>query len=240
MKEISLVASMRSSVGKGAARQVRMGGNIPAVVYGPEIEPFSIAVEERSFHAATKSAGGVSSIINLKVDGKSNKVIIRDVQRDPVTSKIIHLDFYAVSMKKPISISIPIHFVGTARGVKTDGGIMQTTMRELEISCLPSDIPEHVEVDVAELGIGDSIHVLDLTIPKVQILSEARRTVVVISAPTVMKVEAAVEEEAVAEEEAEVAEAPAEEGEAPAEEKKDEKKDEKKEEKKEKKKEKKK
>ena len=232
MKEISLVASIRPSVGKGASRQARMGGNIPAVVYGPEIEPLTIAVEERAFRAATKSAGGFSSIIDLKVDGKSNKVIVRDVQRDPVTSKIIHLDFYAVSMKKAISISIPIHFVGTARGVKTDGGIMQTTMRELEISCLPSDIPEHVEVDVDELGIGDSIHVRALTIPKVQILSEARRTVVVISAPTVMKVEAAVEEEAVVEEEAEVAEAPAEEGEAKAEEKKDEKKDEKKEEKK--------
>jgi len=236
MKEISLVASMRPSVGKGAARQARMAGSIPAVVYGPEVEPFSIAVEERAFRDATKSAGGVSSIINLELDGKSNKVIVRDVQRDPVTSKIIHLDFYAVSMKKPIHISIPIHFVGTARGVKTDGGIMQTTMREVEISCLPSDIPEDVEVDVAELGIGDSLHVRDLSIPKAQILSELQRTVVVISAPTVMKVEAAVEEEAVVEEEAEVAEASAEEEEAKVEEKKDEKKDEKKEEKKEKKK----
>ncbi len=224
MKEVTLTATPRTSTGKGAARRVRMAGGIPAVVYGPEIEPFAISVDERAFHKAAKSVVGGSALIDLEVDGKKNKVIIRDVQRDPVTSRIVHLDFHAVSMKKPIHISIPIRFVGTPRGVKTDGGIMQTTMREVEISCLPSKIPEHVEVDVTDLGIGDSIHVGDLSIPDAQILSEAQRTIVVISAPTVMKATAA-EEEAAAEEAAEAAEA-----EAAAEEKKAEEEEEKKEE----------
>ena len=158
-----------------------------------------------------KSAHG-SSIFNLEVNNDSNKVIVRNIQRDPVTNRIIHLDFHAVSMKKPINLSIPIRFVGTARGVKTDGGIMQTTLRELEISCLPSDIPDKIEIDVTDLGIGDSIHVRDLTVPNAQVLSEARRTVVVISAPTVMKAEVVSEEAAAAEEAVEAAE-----GEAPAE-----------------------
>ena len=166
MKEVALKASPRTSVGKGSARRTRRDGSSPAVVYGPEIEPLPIAVEERAFRAAVKTAAGGSTIISLDVDGKRNKVVVREIQRDPVTDKITHLDFHAISMTKPLHISIPIHLVGTARGVKTDGGIMQTTMRELEISCLPSDIPEYVEVDVTDLGIGDSIHVRDMEIPK--------------------------------------------------------------------------
>jgi large subunit ribosomal protein L25 len=91
-------------------------------------------------------------------------------------------------MNKPLHLSIPIRFIGTANGVKNEGGIMQTTMRELEIACLPKDIPEHFQIDVTALNIGDSIHVKDLDIPNVEILTEEQRTVVVISAPTVVKV----------------------------------------------------
>lgn len=220
MREIPLSAEPREGVGKGAARRIRTSGRIPAVVYGPETKPVSVAVGERLFHAAMKDAG-TSSIINLNVAGKESKVVLREIQRDPVTNRILHLDFHAISMTKPLYISIPIHFVGTPRGVKTDGGIMQATMRELEISCLPTDIPEHFELDVADLGIGDSIHVSDISIPNTDIRSEGQRTVVVISAPTVIKevVEAAEGEEV--EGEAAAEEAPAEgeaakEGDAPS------------------------
>ncbi|MEW5993057.1 MAG: 50S ribosomal protein L25 [Candidatus Zixiibacteriota bacterium] len=230
MKEVSLPAMPRDAIGKGAARRTRSAGRIPAVMYGPEIDPVPIAIEEKAFRAANKQAGG-SAIYNLEVNGKVNKTILREIQRDPLTSRITHLDFHAISMKKPIHLSIPIHFVGTSRGVKTDGGIMQTTMRELDISCLPTDIPEYIEVDVTELGIGDSVHVRDLSVPKAHILDEPRRTVVVISAPTVMKVEvaAAAEEEVAAEEAAEAAEAEAAEEKPEAEEKKEKKAEEKKE-----------
>lgn len=194
MKEIAIAAMARAGVGKGPARQARRDGNIPAVVYGPEIEPMSVSVPEREFRAAMKAAHS-SSILTLTVDGKENRVILRELQRDPVSNKVVHLDFHAISMSKPIYVSLPIKFIGVPRGVKTDGGIMQATMREMEISCLPSDIPDQFEIDVTDLGIGDSLHVEDLSIPNVEILTPKNRTVVVISAPTVIKSEASETEE---------------------------------------------
>ncbi len=195
MKEVPISASRRESLGKGPARQSRMAGTIPAVVYGPDLEPIPIAIEERALRTAMKSSSGAGTIFNLDVEGNENKVVLREIQRDPVTSKIMHLDFHAISMTKPLNISIPIRFDGTPVGVKTDGGIMQITMRELEISCLPTDIPESLVVNVEDLGIGDSIHVRDVEVPKVQILSAEQRTIVVIAAPTVVKAEAAAEGE---------------------------------------------
>jgi len=225
MREIPITVERRSEVGKGFARRARMAGLIPGVVYGPEIDPISVSVEEREFRAAMKDVTR-SSILNLKLNGKETKAVLRDIQRDPVTNRVLHLDFHAISMNRPINVSIPIHFTGTPIGVKVDGGIMQTTMRELEISCLPANIPDDLTIDVAELGIGDSIHVKDIDLENVDILVEGRRTIVVISAPTVIKAEATEAEEELAEGEEAEAVAAAEEAEgAPAEgetEKKDE------------------
>ena len=206
MREIPLNLERRSDVGKGFARRARMAGYIPGVVYGPEIDAVPVAVEEREFRTAMRGATG-SSILNLTLEGKKTKAVLREMQRDPVTSRVMHLDFHAISMNRPIHVSIPIRLTGTPVGVKVDGGIMQTTMRELDISCLPANIPDELEIDVAELGIGDSIHVSDVAVEKVDILAEARQTIVVISAPTVIKAEATEAEEAVVEgEEAEAAE----------------------------------
>jgi large subunit ribosomal protein L25 len=216
MKEIAIAATARTEIGKGPARKARRDGSIPGVVYGPEIDPMVVSVPEREFRAAMKAAHS-SSILSLNVDGTENKVILREIQRDPVSNRVVHLDFHAISMSQPINVSIPIKFVGTPRGVKTDGGIMQATMRELDIICLPDDIPEEFEIDVTDLGIGDAIHVADLSIPKVEIDEPERRTVVVISAPTIIKSETtAAEEEEEAEEGAEAVEG--EEGEAAPEE----------------------
>lgn len=190
MKDIALAAEPRVGKGKGPAHQLRGTGHIPAIVYGPETEPTQVAVEERAFRTAMKQAGGQSSLFTLSVGGKQNKVILREIQRDPVSNKVLHLDFHAISMNKPIHIAIPVHFTGVSKGVKTEGGIMQVVMREVEISCLPTNIPEFVEVDVTELGIGDSVHISKLSIPNATILGEPTRTVVVISAPTIIKVEA--------------------------------------------------
>ncbi|UCC43643.1 MAG: 50S ribosomal protein L25/general stress protein Ctc [Candidatus Zixiibacteriota bacterium] len=196
MKELSLAAQPRTEAGKGAARRARMEGFIPGVVYGPEIEPLSIAVKEKDFRAAMRGSVG-TAIINLDVGGKANKVILRDIQRDPITSRVMHVDFHAVSMNKEINVSVPVNFVGTPRGVKTDGGIMQITMHELEISCLPANIPDQLDINVEDLGIGESIHVRDVTMPNTRILSQQQRTIVVIAAPTVIKAEEVAEEEAV-------------------------------------------
>lgn len=217
MKEITITASPRQSGGKGFARRVRIAGNIPGVVYGPETQPSAIAVSEREFRTALKTAGGVhGSIFTLNVDGRQSKVIVREIQRDPLTSRVTHIDFHAISMNKPIHIEIPINFTGIAKGVKSEGGIMQVVMRDIEIACLPVNIPEHFEVDVSELGIGDSIHVRNLAIPNAEILADPSNVVVVISAPTIIKVETPVAEAAVTAE-GEVAEGAAVEGAAPAE-----------------------
>ena len=209
MKEVILTVSSREGTGKGPARRVRMSGNIPAVIYGPQTKPVSVQVSLQEFQSVWKTGGGSSAIYNLDLSGKTKKVLIRELQRDPVTSEIVHVDFHAISMSKPIHLSVPIRFIGIPVGVKTDGGIMQTTMREFEISCLPADIPEHIDIDVENLHIGESVHVRDIKIEKAKILDEEQRTIVVISAPTVMK---SIEEEA-----AEAAEEEAAEGEVPAE-----------------------
>jgi large subunit ribosomal protein L25 len=216
MREVAITAVRRETGGKGPARRQRMGGNVPAIVYGPGIEPFPISLVEKDLRAAMKSSVGAGTIYNLNVEGKENKVILREMQRDPVTCRIIHLDFHAISMTKPLKVSIPIHFIGTPMGVKTEGGIMQMTMRELEISCLPTAIPEFVEVDVTNLGIGDSIHVRDLKLENITVVSPGERTLVVIAAPTIIKeaVPVAAEGEAVAAAEGEAAAA---EGAEPAE-----------------------
>ncbi len=188
MREIPMTAVMREEVGKGFARRARMAGQIPGVIYGPETEPMAVAVVEHEFRTAMKTADS-SSILSIQVDGKEHKAVVRELQRDEITNKVIHVDFHAISMSRPINVALPINFTGTPIGVKVDGGIMQATIRELEISCLPKDIPDKFEIDVSELNIGDSIHVRDLDIPNVDIMTAERRTVVVISAPTVIKSE---------------------------------------------------
>jgi large subunit ribosomal protein L25 len=199
MREIPLSAQKRETSGKGPARRNRESGVIPGIVYGPEIESFSVAVNEKDLHRALKRAGTTSFIYNLSVNGSENKVVLREIQRDPITSEIMHIDFHAISMNKPLYISIPITFTGTPEGVKSEGGIMQVAMRHLEISCLPKDIPEIIEVNVEELNIGDAIHVSDIELENVDILDSEQRTIVVIAAPTVVA-EPAEEEEAEGEE----------------------------------------
>lgn len=199
MKEVTLAVKKRNDVGKGAARQARLAGDIPAVVYGPEIDPFPISVAEKDLRAAVKE-GSIQSIFGLDVDGKVNKAIIRDIQRDPITNKVTHVDFHAISMNKPLNITIPFHIIGTSVGVKNEGGILQTVMREIDISCLPKDIPESIDIDVTELNVGDSIHISDLEIPNATILDDPSRTIVVVAAPTVIAEPTTAEEGAEGEE----------------------------------------
>ncbi len=194
MKEVLLEASLRKTTGKGSARQSRLAGNIPAVVYGPEIDSLPIEISEKVMRQAVKDSS-FNAIFDLSVDGKSNKVLIRDIHRDPISLKVTHLDFHAISMTKPIKLSVPISLIGEAIGVKTDGGLIQSAMREIEISCLPIDIIDVIEVDVSELNVGDSIHIRDISIKNVTILAEERRTVVICAAPSVVEEEVSEEDE---------------------------------------------
>jgi large subunit ribosomal protein L25 len=208
METIKLTAAKREGAGKGDARKLRATGFIPGILYGPEIEPAPISVNALELGAMFRQQGSSSRLINLDFNGEKNgrMVIIREIQRDPVTGVFRHIDLYQVSMTKKLNITARITLVGTPAGVKL-GGILQHIIRDLDIYCLPSDIPDKIEVDVSELEIGDSVHVKDIVLDKVEILSNPTRAVATVVPPTVVKTAAEeAAEEAEAEEGEEIAE----------------------------------
>jgi large subunit ribosomal protein L25 len=207
MKEINLTVEKRDGTGKGSNRRLRRAGEIPAVVYGPETEPIPVKVEYKNLYRLMHNVP-LNTIINLDITGvesPTRKVLIRELQKDPVTGELLHMDFHHIPMDKPITLTVPITAVGIPVGVKTFGGIVQYTRREIDISCLPSDIPDKIEVDISELNVGDSVHVSDLELENVHILTDPARTLITVVAPTVIKTaaEEAAEAEAEAEEAAE-------------------------------------
>lgn len=190
MNEIVIKAKLRNKLGKEHAKKMRRNGIIPGVVYGAEMSPLSLEVEAKSFHALLRSGLGENVIITLNIDDPKNgdkKVLIRELQRDPVWGEILHVDFQQISLSKKLAIKVPIHLVGVSIGVQQDGGILQHVLRELEVECLPTDIPEKIEVDVTTLKIGDSIHVGDIKLEKGQILSDPQGSIVSVVPPTVFK-----------------------------------------------------
>ncbi|MEE9555197.1 MAG: 50S ribosomal protein L25 [candidate division Zixibacteria bacterium] len=211
MKEITLEVSVRDKSGKGVARKLRAAGKIPAVVYGKDEKPIAIEMEYNDFHTAMKNSGGENLLINLNVDGSDSgkKAIIKELQRDPVDSHLIHIDFLHISMTEKIKVTVPIVLEGTAEGVKNFGGIVSWVIRSVEVLCLPKDIPDKITLDVTDLKIHDSIHVKEMQIENVEILENEERTVVSVIPPTVIKedeVEVEGEEGEVAEGEAAPAE----------------------------------
>jgi large subunit ribosomal protein L25 len=202
MKEVLLQAKSRAKKGTRQVKKLRKEGIIPAVVYGPEEDSVPLELDEKSFLKVLREGVSESVIITLKIDNdssKEKKVLIREIQHDPVWDRILHVDFQHISMAKEITVTVPIHLVGIAVGV-TDGGILQPSIRELEVECLPGDIPERVEVDVTALKIGDAIHVKDIRLEKVVILTDAEGSVVSVVPPSVYKEpEVKVAEEAAAE-----------------------------------------
>jgi large subunit ribosomal protein L25 len=190
MKEIVIKVKERGKLGKEHAKKLRRDGIIPAVVYGAETSPLPLEVEAKSFHALLRSGLGENVIITLNIDAQKDgdkKVLIREVQRDPVWGNILHIDFQQISLAKKLTINAPVQLVGTPIGVEQDGGILQHVLRELEVECLPTDIPEKIEVDVTNLKIGDSIHVGDIKLEKVEILTDPQGSIVSVVPPTVFK-----------------------------------------------------
>ncbi len=188
MKAIALAAQRREQKGKGPARRCRADGRIPGVLYGVDIDPTPLSIPTREFMNAARGEDTVWLMVNLKFDGESSETmaLIRDVQRDPINGKIKHIDFLHVSPTRKLSLRVPVVLKGTPEGVKL-GGVLQHIMRDLEVECLPKDIPEKFEIDVSELNIGDAVHVSDLKMENVEILAEERRAVVTVVPPTVIK-----------------------------------------------------
>jgi len=186
MAIVSLEGQVRPGTGKGPARSARRAGMIPGVIYGAGETPTALAVPKKEFELAVKNAGG-NVIVALKLDGKGEQTaIIREVQRDPISHAIIHLDFHHISLTEKVTVEVAVHLVGTPDGVKNGGGILEHITRTVEIECLPTSIPAHLEADVSALGIGDSIHVRDLVITNADVLSDPDTTIATVVPPTVM------------------------------------------------------
>ncbi len=168
MAEVVLKARLREEAGKKAGRRLRREGKIPGIYYAHDQKNIALLFDSTDLH---QIFGNESGLLDLKIDNKkAKKVIIKEMQFDPVSSKLLHIDLMGVKMKEKINISIPIHLVGEPKGVKEEGGVLNHSLHEIELSCLPLEIPERIEVDVSDLNLGDSIHVSDLSIEKVEIL----------------------------------------------------------------------
>ena len=168
MEVFEIKADLREVQGKGASRRLRRAGMVPAVLYGGSGESVNLQLEHNDlFHHAQHEAF-YSHILKLIIDGKDQRVILRDMQRHPFKPTIMHVDFQRIDENKALTMRVPLHFVNEEQcvGVKTGGGIISHLMTELEISCLPKDLPEYIEVDVSELDVGDALHLADLKIPE--------------------------------------------------------------------------
>ena len=169
MERIEISARLREKLGKSFARKVRKNGDmVPAVCYGKGSSPIHIEVSTSAIRKAIATPYKLNTIINLKISSDKESyekmVLIKDVQKDVFGKKILHMDFIEVKEDVPVVVKVPIKLVGKAKGV-AEGGILQQTMRELEMKCLPKDIPVAIEHDITNLGIGGAIHVKDLNIP---------------------------------------------------------------------------
>jgi len=197
MPVIPLTGERRERLGKGGARKTRSAGQIPAVIYGHGEAAIPLALSAREFELALRQHKGGNPIVNLAVGGTEYTALIRDVQYDPLSHDILHLDFQHISLTETVEVRVSVHLVGLPVGVKDGGGILETILRDVEVRCLPTAIPGAISVDVSHLSIGDSVHVRDLQVADVTILTEADATVATVVPPTVME-EKPVEEVAVA------------------------------------------
>ena len=162
--DATLQVEKRETRGKNEARRLRASGRIPAVVYGAEKgKAVEIAVDPKILMRILHSESGVNTLIGLKVDGGDSRVMVKEYQIDPIDHKLLHADFYQVAMDKALSVTVPLLLKGEAPGVKQQGGIVDFVNREIEIECLPGDIPENIVVDISELMLNQGVRVRDLT-----------------------------------------------------------------------------
>jgi large subunit ribosomal protein L25 len=165
--DATLEAVRREGRRKNEANRLRASGKIPAVFYGPgksgkAKDAVAVSVDPKAVMRILHSDSGANTLINLKLDGSETRVMLREYQLDPVTHHLLHADFYELAMDKSITVSVPVQVKGEASGVKQQGGLLDFVTREIEVECLPTDIPEHIEIDVTELMLHQAIRVRDL------------------------------------------------------------------------------
>ena len=199
MLDFVLTALPREERGKNANRRLRATGQIPAIVYGRAINPISVAVDPREVFSILHSESGRNTVFKLKINEKQMDVLIRELQVDPVRGHLLHADFQTISMDEKRAFSVPIDPVGEAEGVKA-GGILDIVVREIEVECLPKDVPDHFSVDVSHVQVGEAVRVgdLDITAEGIEVLSDQDLVLVTVVPPKV-EVEPLPEEEVVEE-----------------------------------------
>ncbi len=190
MRKADLPVVKRADRGKNAARRLRREGMIPAVLYGKGTEPLPLSVDKKAFAAIMHGQEGHNALLNMKIAGQENEEILsmpKEIQFDPLAGGIVHVDFQQVHLDQAITTMVPVRLMGTAIGVKS-GGVLEHLCREIEIECLPMDVPASIEIDISNLQIGDSVHVSDLKVSdKVRILDDSSTTVALVAAPTLEK-----------------------------------------------------
>ena len=167
--EFELNATARNDLGKGASRRLRrLADQVPAIIYGGSQAPESISIPHKDIMKATSNEAFFAHIITLHVDGKKQQVVIKDLQRHPAKPRIMHADFQRVSAKQTIHVKIPVHLINEdkCKGVRLGGGSILKTMSELEIVCLPKDLPEYLEIDMANVNVGEAVHISQIAFPK--------------------------------------------------------------------------
>lgn len=212
MELIELKTNIRTTVGNGPARRLREAGQIPAVLYGPKTKSVLLSVNKNDFDLALKQGRSGQIILNLVVQNNdetyTRPAMIKELQVHPVSRNYLHIDFYEIDMDRKITVGIPIVTVGSSVGVER-GGVLQIIRRELEVQCLPFEVPESIEIDVTDMDMGDSIHLEDISLDgEVEFMGESNLTVVTVLSPKL-------EEEPEEEEELEEEDAEKEEGETP-------------------------
>lgn len=180
MEQKTMSIELRDKNGKGVARKLRDQGVVPGVVYGKGIEPVSVKVGVKELAAAISGEGGLNSLITLSGGGSlnGNIVIVADMQRNPLKGDILHVDFHRISLDEKVKVHVPVVMVGTAAGVK-EGGMLDVVTYTLDVECLPTSIPEAINVDVTNLAIGHSIHVSELVLPQgIKVLNDPETPIV--------------------------------------------------------------
>src|SRR5256714_8244718 len=184
MATVSFNATARENTGKGAARSLRARGQVPAVIYGHGREPLALALNARDFDKMLGHIQAEATVIEISFDGTTAKTLIREIQRHPIKRQILHVDFQALVAGEKVTVSIPIVLNGVAEGVRLEGGVLDQTLRELEIEVDPSNIPDRFELDVTNMMIGDSLHVSDIKPPEgVEVVDDPETSVAVLAAP---------------------------------------------------------
>ena len=198
-EKIILEVEARQETGKNACRRIRAAGKIPGNVYGLDAAPFMVSVDPKEIEQLLRLESGANTIFTLSMAGQERKrdSMIKELQRDPVSERPLHVDFVRVDLSKAVHVAVPIRLIGVADGVKNEGGIMDFVHREVNVECLPGDIPEHLDVEVSHLHINQNVALKDLTVDeRVKLLDDPEQIVAVVVPPRIEETPATEEAEA--------------------------------------------